>query len=198
MAKRLLDPTRPRANVLTLDTGRQYIIRNNTDKPLTLPNGRTPLLRYARIEYECNPGEEVIVPFDIITTYFGDPRSRPGILQQAEDSRGKHTIPPRGNELQRLAVFYGLYEHGLEALPDVVPDVTITTLDGKEIIPPCFDLEGDFYYGFSKDQTHARDSYLTRIEELEQEMAEMRQRANAAEEQPDDSELLEDRPSTLH
>ena len=147
----------PRSSETVLDTGLNYYVQNNTDGPLTLPDGRTPLLRWNRIGYQCNAHERVIVPWPVIALYFGDPRSKHGEVVEASDSQGKHYVPARGDELLRLSVFYGVYEDGVSSLARVVPDVTITTLDGIEIIPPCFDPEGDYQYGFERNMQKSGD-----------------------------------------
>ncbi len=147
----------PRTDKLILDTGMQYYVQNNTDSNLTTENGRVDLLRYDRIAYRVPPGQRTIVPWPVIALYFGDPRSQHGKTVEAEDSRGKHRVPARGDELLRLSVFYGIYEQGVESLAAVIPDVTITTLDGIEIIPPCFDPEGDYVYGFERNMERSND-----------------------------------------
>jgi hypothetical protein len=161
-------PSTPRSNNTILDTGLQYYVENLTDVPLTLPDGRTPLLRYDRIEYQCLPRQKVIVPWPVIALYFGDPRSQHGQVLEALDSRGKHCVPARGDELLRLSVFYGVYQDGVDRLINIVPNVRITTLDGIEIIPPCFDPEGDFIYGFERNMQKSSD-VATLIEQLERQ-----------------------------
>lgn len=183
---------------LVLDSGRQYIIRNNTHGPLTLPDGRTPLLRYARIDYPLAPGEETIVPFDVIVLYFGDPRSRNGMIQKFMDSRGEGVIPTREAELARIAVFWGVYEDGVDNLVNVVPDITITTLDGQAIVPPPFDPFGDNVYGFEKNNDTSQSGVAATIESMQTQIDQLMAMQRAMEDrgQDNDADVEEDLPTT--
>ena len=147
----------PRASDVLLDTGLQYYVENLSDVRLTTADGKTDLLRYNRIVYRCEAHEKVIVPWPVICLYFGDPRSQMNQVVDAEDSRGKHKVPARGNELLRLSVFYGVYEQGVDSLAAMVPDVRISTLAGVEIIPPVFDPECTYTYGFQKSAQRTDD-----------------------------------------
>jgi hypothetical protein len=194
----------PRSNNTVLDTGLQYYVENLTDTPLTLPDNRTPLLRYDRIAYNCNAHQKVIVPWPVVALYFGDPRSQHGTTVEASDSRGKHYVPARGDELLRLSVFYGVYEEGVDKLINVVPNVRVTTLDGIEIIPPCFDPDGDFIYGFERNMERSSD-VATLIDQLERQSNHLQQQlddlkaAQTAREihGDNDGEIPEDNPSIL-
>jgi hypothetical protein len=156
----------PRTSEVVLDTGLQYYVRNNTEERLTIGDGKTDLLRYDRIAYRCEPGEEVLVPWPVIALYFGDPRSQHGKIIKASDSRGEHQVPTRGDELLRLSVFYGTYEQDVDFIANVVPDVTISTQGGVEIIPPCFDPEGEHIYGFQRNMQKSND-VATLLAEME-------------------------------
>lgn len=190
----------PRADVLKLDSGKMYFIQNNTSTPLTLPDKRTPLLRYARIPYPVDPGEKELVPFDVIALYFGDPRSRNGIIQKYKDSRGEGMIQSREAELGRIAVFWGVYEHGIDSLMSVVPDVTITTLNGQEIVPPCFDPFNEYTYSFEKGPIDTNVGAASRIEAMQVEMDRMKETLEglkAGSEANDDAQIPEDLPVHL-
>jgi hypothetical protein len=163
----------PRTSETVLDTGMHYKIRNNTDSRLTTGDGKTDLLRWDKIAYRCEPGMEVIVPWPVIALYFGDPRSQHGKMVEAQDSRGMHQVPTRGNELLRLSVFYGTYEHNIDILAAVIPDVTILTLDNVEIIPPCFDPEGEYIYGFQRSMQKSQD-VATLIESMQEQIDALR------------------------
>jgi hypothetical protein len=185
----------PRADVLKLDSGKQYFITNNTTKALTLPDGRTPLLRYARIPYPLGAGEREIVPFDIISLYFGDPRSRNGLIQRYKDSRGEGMIQSREAELSRISVFWGVYEQGVDSLAAVVPDVTFTTLQGQEIIPPCFDPYGEFSYGFDQNEDNTQRGAAASIAAMQEQIATLSAMMGAMAEQGDnDEDVDEDLP----
>lgn len=183
------------SRVVTLDTGQFYIVRNNTDSRLTTgPNGRLPLLRWDRVAYDCGPHQEVIVPWPVIALYFGDPRSQDGKQVEAEDSRGKHLVPPRGNELNRLSVFYGVYEDGVDRLAEVVPDVTIMTLDRVEVIPPCFDPDGTHVYGFERSTSKPQD-VASIITDLQDQIDALKVSQSSMEiHGANDGELIEDIP----
>lgn len=183
---------------ITLDSGRQYLIRNNTHAPLTLPDNRTPLLRYARIDYPLASGEETIVPFDVVVLYFGDPRSRNGMNQKFMDSRGEGTIPSREAELARIAVFWGVYEDGIDTLANVVPDVTISTLDGTEIVPPPFDPFGDHVYGFEKNTDTTQSGVAATIESMQAQIDQLQDMQSAMLDrgQDNDADVEEDLPTT--
>lgn len=185
----------PRGSQRVLDTGLQYQIRNNTDKRLTTGDGRTDLLRWNRIAYRLEAGETIFVPWPVIALYFGDPRSQHGKILEAEDSQGKHIVPDRGNELLRLSVFYGTYEQNVDSLADVIPDVTILTLDGEEIIPPCFDPDGEHIYGFQRSTQKSQDVAVMLEELREQQKALEIRLAEMQENGDNDSEIPRDEPS---
>lgn len=159
----------PRASEVILDTGLQYFVENHSQLRLTTGDGKTDLLRYNRIVYRCEPGEKVIVPWAVIALYFGDPRSQMDKVIEAEDSQGIHKVPARGNELLRLSVYYGVYEQGVDSLAAVIPHVRITTLAGVEIIPPCFDPECEYMYGFNKSTQKSGD-VATLINNLQEQI----------------------------
>lgn len=188
----------PRPQDVFLDTGMQYRVRNNTDKRLTTGDGRTDLLRWNRVAYRCEPGEEVIVPWPVIALYFGDPRSQHDKIVEATDSQGEHRVPSRGAELLRISVFYGVYEQGLDLLASVVPDVTISTIDGREIVPPCFDPEGEFNYGVQKRSMQKSGDVATLIDDLQSQIDALKE-AQAARQQygDNDGEIPEDTPRMI-
>lgn len=165
----------PRQSGTTLDTGQHYFVQNNTDERLTLPDGRTDFLRYARVAYRCEAREKVIVPWAVIALYFGDPRSQNDKIHRAEDSQGEHMVPMRMAELLRLSVFYGVYEQGVDVIAGMVPDVTISTLTGTEIIPPCFDPYGEHIYGFQRSMQKSSD-IATLMGQMQDELDELRAR----------------------
>lgn len=183
---------------LTIDSGGNFFIRNNTDRQLTQPDGRTPFLRYARLDYPLSPGERVIVPFSVVALYFGDPRSRNGMIQKFKDSQGEGVIPTREAELGRIAVYYGVYEDGIVNLPNVVPDISIFTLDEVEIVPPCFDPYGDNIYGFQKNMDQTQGGVAATMESLQAQMDQLRsmQESMLARGQDNDADVEEDLPGT--
>jgi hypothetical protein len=191
----------PRASDVILDTGLQYYVENHSDERLTTGDRKTDLLRYNRVTYRCDAGEKAIVPWEVIALYFGDPRSQVDKIVEAEDSQGKHLVPPRGNELLRLSVFYGVYEQGVDALAGTVPNVRITTLQGVEIVPPCFDPDNEYVYGYQKSMQKSGDvaTLLANLEEGQaamQEQIDVLRATKSSQEQhgDNDGDLPEDNP----
>lgn len=186
----------PRADVLKLDSGKSYFIQNNTDRPLTLPDGRSPLLKYARIIYPLGAGEREIVPFPLIALLFGDPRSRNGMIQKFKDSSGEGMIQSREAELSRIAVFWGVYEQGVDTLARVIPDVTILTLQGQEITPPCFDPYGEYSYGFEQGPADTQSGAAAQLAALQAQMDQMKEQMDILQTQGDnDADIPEDLPA---
>jgi hypothetical protein len=186
----------PRADALKLDSGKMYFITNNTLRPLTTPDGRTPLLRYAKIPYPLGPGEKEIVPFDLIALYFGDPRSRNGMVQKFKDSKGSGMIQSREAELSRIAVLWGVYEQGVDSLAQVVPDITVATLNGQEVVPPCFDPWGEFTYGFEKGPVDTQSGAAAQIAAMQDQMDQLKAQMEAMMAGGDnDADVPEDLPA---
>lgn len=185
----------PRQSGTVLDTGQHYFVQNNTDERLTLPDGRTDFLRWARVAYRCEAHEKVIVPWAVIALYFGDPRSQMDKIVKAEDSQGEHQVPMRPAELLRLSVFYGVYEQGVDAIASMVPDVTISTLTGVEIIPPCFDPYGEHIYGFQRSMQKSSD-IATLMGQMQEELDELRSKYDSIQVlgQDNDGAIPEDTP----
>lgn len=184
----------PRSSDTILDTGQHYFVRNNTDKRLTLPDGRTDLLRWARVAYRCEAGEKTIVPWPVIALYFGDPRSQMDKIVKSEDSQGEHQVPMRPAELLRLSVFWGVYEQGVDVIASMVPDVTISTLTGIEIVPPCFDPYGEHIYGHKRSMQKSSD-IATLMGQMQDELDELRQRYDSIQVNGDnDGAIPEDTP----
>lgn len=195
----------PRTSEVILDTGMQYFIQNNTESRLVIGDSKTDLLRYDRIAYRCESGEKVLVPWPVIALYFGDPRSQHGKIVKASDSRGEHQVPTRGDELLRLSVFYGTYEQDVDYLANVIPDVTITTQNGVEIIPPCFDPDGTHIYGFQRNMQKSSD-VATLLDQMEESQAALQSQIDdlkAAQAQRElnggdnDDPLVEDNPKII-
>jgi hypothetical protein len=67
-------------------------------------------------------------------------------------------------------VFYGVYEQGVDSLADTVPNVRVTTLQGIEIVPPCFDQDSEYLYGYRKSTQKSGD-VATMLQNLEDSMA---------------------------
>jgi hypothetical protein len=111
-------------------------------------------------------GQAKLVPFDLIRVFFGDPRSVMGVKGRTENSKGAvGDIPPRENEIRRLATLYGIYEANAPMLPTAVPDVTITNADDEEIICVAADPEGEHAYGYTRDSAEVYD-VATQLENM--------------------------------
>ena len=122
------------------------------------------------------PGETRMLPFEFVSTYFGDPRSGPERLKIKDSEGAVIRIPTRPEELKRIAVIYGVYTRQ-DLLPEYVPNVTITTMDGEEVFTPAVDPEGVFVYGHVSDNEQSHDvatilsNLQRRINELEKQAA---------------------------
>jgi hypothetical protein len=105
-------------------------------------------------------------------------------------------IPSREAELSRIAVLWGVYDQGITTLANVVPDVTITTLQGQEILPPCFDPFGEFSYGFERVVETASGA-ANQLISLQEQIDQMKAQMEALQDQGDNDEVIpEDLPFT--
>jgi hypothetical protein len=171
----------PRADPLKIDSAEFFWIENIGTKPLRY--------QWAKVVYGIAPSEKKYLPFPIVALYYGDPRSRIGMVQNFQDSTGEGQVPERNSELMRLCVRYGVYEQGMEAIHETMQTnivngdhsplddrnfyVTITNAEGQEIFPPLFDPKGEFVYGFTKDMQKSGD-VATIIDNLQAQIDELR------------------------
>lgn len=124
----------PTTTPIRIDTGDTFRITNVGDRTYTFVwNKRT---------WRLQPTQSEFVPFDVIRLYFGDPRSIIGTSKSYQDSRGKGEIAKREDEIERLAVLYGVYADGIHELMTKAPACRITTANGDEIVMPIFDPTG--------------------------------------------------------
>ena len=148
-----------------MEPGAVVLVKNNeTDREL--------VLRWARKEYKIPPKKIGHVPFEAVCIKFGDPRSMP---HETKFMVGEHPyfIPSRVSELRRLSIHYGKYEEH-EAIKDVAHNVTIKTLDRKDIIPVYLDPDGktaepvssNISSGDLQTQMHMLRQQLLRLEQL--------------------------------
>ena len=123
-------------------------------------------LVYARRPYRIKVGESKQVPFDIVRLYFGDPRAIPDEYLRYEDFDGQvGDIPPRQQEVRRLAGLYGLYDQNMHLLPQHprISGIEITTVGTpdsppQEIFTPALDPEGEVgIYGHTKPNEESHD-----------------------------------------
>ena len=117
------------------------VLTNNGVEPLTFRwDGKT---------YGAPPGASVHLPFDVVRKEFGDPRS--GAADRvvfSEDGRERIMVPSRDKEVARLSHLYGVgvraqIEGRPMTLADVVPDVSVTTVDGTAVPTVAADPTGD-------------------------------------------------------
>lgn len=123
-------------------------------------------LIYARRPIDIPVGASAQVPFDHARKHFGDPRSVPNEFLRYEDFDGKKgDIPPRNQEVHRLAGLYGLYDQDSHLLPNhpFVAGIKITTVGtptepAREVFFPAMDPEGEVgIYGRQKPQEQSND-----------------------------------------
>lgn len=176
-----------------IDSGDFFYVENHGDKPVSLA--------WAGMPYLVPPGTKKLVPFAAIALYFGDPRSRVGMIQQYKDSTGTGTVPERHAEVQRLCVRYGVYEQGMDdiagalvllqaearangkpALRDENFSVRITFKDtDEEVVTPLFDHEGTgTTYGFDLDEERS-DDIATILNQMKKQAATMQEKIDRLE-----------------
>jgi hypothetical protein len=163
---------------LIIDSGDAFYIENH-HKTNTIVFG------WAKREYAIAPGKKRLVPFDVVTLCYGDPRSRVGQILSYSDSTGSGQIPDRNAEVQRLSVRYGVYEQGMEDIKhwfevenrklieddkppmnDAIWHTKVTTETGEEVMTPLFDHSGtSSNYGYS-EATQRSDDVATMLENL--------------------------------
>lgn len=99
--------------------------------------------------YGAPPGASVHLPFDVVRKEFGDPRSAAAARTIiSEDGRERIHVPSRASELARLSQWHGLSvrqqtDNPSLTLNDVVPRVSVTTVDGASVPTVVDDPEGD-------------------------------------------------------
>jgi hypothetical protein len=83
----------------------------------------------------------------------------------------------------------------VDVIANMVPDVTITTLTGVEVIPPCFDPYGEHIYGFQRSMQKSSD-IATLMGQMQDELDELRSRYDSIQVlgQDNDGAIPEDTP----
>lgn len=113
------------------------------------------IFRYSSKDYRVRAGMENMVPFEVVKHYYGDPRSQLQKYRLAIDENTTEWIEDRATQLQALSVMYGVYDpnniSGLDerdgegnvnhrpGMRDIMKRVTVTTLDGEELVFPVDD-----------------------------------------------------------
>jgi hypothetical protein len=178
---------------LLIEPDQQFILTNNGTKDRKFT--------YAHKSYVVEAGSHKVVPFDVIRLYFGDPRSVAGIEQRFEDPDGNANarIAKREKEIERLTVQYGLYAGNEDKLPShpLIKDFVVETLDRIEIFCPAVDPDGQISYAHREATNTVQDTatLITQMQrKQEQQQALIDQLLGAQEQDPDDAELVPDRP----
>ena len=184
---------------LVIEPDQQFILTNNGDTTLKFT--------YAGRTYIVQSNEHKVVPFDVIRLYFGDPRSVVGIEQKYERSQGEGgpqdlptgNIAKRENEIQRLAILYGLYAGNEAKIPDLpqVNNVKVETLDRIEIFCPAVDPEGIMTYAHREASNNVQDTatLLAQMQrKMEQQQAMIDELRGMTQDPSDDDEMVPDGP----
>lgn len=105
------------------------------------------VLKYNGQKYVIEPNQRVSLPAAAAFLWFGDPRtsgSTPSFIRN-EQGAIQNMLPSRTQEITRLRFKYGADLGGDEISFENVdlPKVTVTTLDGDEVIMVIHDPEGN-------------------------------------------------------
>ena len=184
---------------LVIEPDQQFILTNNGDTTLKFT--------YAGRTYIVQSNEHKVVPFDVIRLYFGDPRSVVGIEQKYERSQGEGApqdlptgnIAKRENEIQRLAILYGLYAGNEAKIPDLpqASPVKIETLDRIEIFCPAVDPDGIMTYAHREANDSVQDTHamLARLQRQMVQQQNLIDELRGIQHDPeDDGDLIPDAP----
>jgi hypothetical protein len=118
------------------------------------------------------------------------------MIQKYKDSTGEGVIQSREAELSRISVIWGVYEQGVDTLHQVVPDVTISTLQNQEVVPPCFDPYGEFSYSFEKGPIDTQQGAAAQLIAMQEEMDNLKARMDMMSSNGDNNEEIpEDLPA---
>ena len=181
---------------------------------------------YGKREWVLKPkAKPVAIPLQVCIKYLGDPRSAHGVTNQftipGEQRPG--VVPERYSELRRLSILYGVYEGLLPKLATVkfgdiprdrndpqrdlfpeedkhdtvVPKITVTTLDGREVKFPIYEPEAS-PYRYDTEVTGMTD-VRTELEKLQRQQAMLLDRIDSLKEASDDGDVppaLEDSVTT--
>jgi hypothetical protein len=164
------------ASRTVLDSGDSLRLRNeHPTEDLIVPLNKKA--------YRVAPGEVAIVPFELVRVYWGDPRSREGIYTKFSDSKETGYVNKREDEISRLGNLYGSFAGDVDELcdpewpatdsrygkiPKLTPwPISVQTLEGKSVLPPCFDKSGEQVYGAVMVETEDLNDAATYRRHLE-------------------------------
>lgn len=119
-----------------------------------------------KVKYDGNvfnlpPKKEVVIPVAAAFLWFGDPRTTAKIqLLRNEQGKVNNMLPARGTEVKRLRFKYGGDAAGDETTFNdvVIPDVTLTDLDGEEVVTVLQDPLGRHSIAMSPEQEAANQN----------------------------------------
>lgn len=158
-----------------------------------------------KVKYDGNtfnlpPHKEVVIPVAAAYNWFGDPRTAPKVqLLRNEQGKVNNVLPSRVDEIKRLRFKYGGDCTGNEENLDGVkiPDVTVTDLDGNEVVTVLKDPEGHFGVAVSPEQEAANqnDSLLQIVKRQERQIALMMKQLSINEDTPEVSASEDDLPT---
>lgn len=110
---------------------------NKSDNPVTF--------RWNKREFIARPGRDCFASFEAIKVRLGDPRSMPQKVKRMIDENTTEYIPSRQDELDRLAIMYGMHgdadPNDMALLSSRMPNVEVFTLDGERLVFPPEDPE---------------------------------------------------------
>lgn len=103
------------------------ILRLHNDSPVAFKD------QYASMPYQCPPGESIIIPFDALCLWFGDPRlqDRPALVQF-----------DRRDEYERIKTRLGIQVKEATGEQWAWPDVWFESLEGERVVTLIEDPEG--------------------------------------------------------
>lgn len=123
--------------------------------------GQPLVLTWNNRPHVIQQGKDSFVPFDCAKLYFGDPRSVEGVIRIKDDMGNDMIVADRSAEVLRLVQYYQSSEFATnnakfrEFIPgdrsfvkdgvisDLIPDVTVYSLDGQVIPMVTDDPYGD-------------------------------------------------------
>lgn len=157
-------------------------VKNNEPQDIVLQYGK---------RYIIKAGKTGMVPFECAKLWYGDPRSMESKMRLTigpPEAGVFEWIPSRREEIERLAILYGVYNankltgtgRGTEnaGILDNMMDVTVTTLDGDEIVFPCSDPDGTKTLPQNSDDSG--NAYLMRrMAQMQNQMLAMQQELEA-------------------
>lgn len=92
--------------------------------------------------YRVDPGHKIMVPFELVKLYFGDPRSTAAMSSQRDLNGVIHWLPDRASEIRRLRCLYD-NQAGDEGSVYGFPKVEIFDINGERVLTVLDDPTGE-------------------------------------------------------